>query len=115
MNVSTFRLFISTAPVSENEEDVDDVKPSVDEVESVNDFEVDDFGTEAMEALDAVEESVLKLEVEVEVNILYFMFNLETKNESASHRKLTWDDTSQIAAQIVTSFAISLYSLTFLA
>ena len=38
-------------------------------------------------------------------------------NESASHRKLTCDDcddTSQTAAQVVTSSALSLYSLTFL-
>lgn len=68
---------------------MDDVEPSVDEVESVDNFEVDDFGTEAMEALDAVEESVLKPEVKVEVNILYFLFNLETKKHHRHPHKRT--------------------------
>ena len=53
---------------------VEDVKPNVEAhngVEAMEDFADDDFNTEDMEALDAVEEKAMKTEIKVSLNNAY--------------------------------------------
>ena len=62
-------MHVVTAHVSKEGEGVEDVKPSITNTKSVDDFDVDDFGAETMEALDAVEENALKPDLKIKVNI----------------------------------------------